>query len=147
MDARAGDDEDVTLIYAVGRVNHGIRRDLVRLLRPWGLSIQEYTALSVLKSRPGLSNAQLARRTLVSPQSMIEILARLESRSLVTRTVDPAHRRILRAEVTAAGAEVLREAQPVVDDLQDRLFDGVPPAERRAALSALRQAMAHLSGR
>ena len=54
-------------------------------LAEWELSVQEYTSLSVLGARPGLSNAQLARRALVTPQSMIEILSKLESRGGVGR--------------------------------------------------------------
>jgi hypothetical protein len=53
----------------------------------------------VLRARPGLSNAQLARRSLVAPQS---ILAKLERRGLVGREVDPGHGRILRATPTEA---------------------------------------------
>ena len=44
------------------------------------LSLNQYTTLSVLDQRGGLSNAQLARRSLVSPQSMNEVLLALEQR-------------------------------------------------------------------
>src|SRR6185437_9295499 len=96
-----------SLIYAVGRVNQGIRREMRAHLAGFSLSVQEYTTLSVLAVRPGLSNAQLARRALVTPQSMIEILSKLESRRLVRRTVDPANARVLRAELTRAGTALL----------------------------------------
>jgi DNA-binding MarR family transcriptional regulator len=86
--------EEASLIYIVGRVNQGVRREMRARLAPLNLSVQEYTALSVLRARPGLSNAQLARRSLVTPQSMIEILAKLERRGLVKRAVDPEHARI-----------------------------------------------------
>ena len=39
----------------------------------------EVHALSILRDRPGLSNAQLARRSYVTPQSMNEVLAALEA--------------------------------------------------------------------
>lgn len=143
----AGTLGDTSLVYAVGRVNQGIRRELGIALRSWDLSIQEFTALSVLHSRPGLSNAQLARRTLVSPQSMLEILARLEDRGLLAREVDPAHRRVLRTELTAAGNELLETVSPSVEEVQDRIFAGVTPAQRRGLVAALGVAMTHLSAR
>jgi DNA-binding MarR family transcriptional regulator len=138
---------DASLIYVVGRVNQGIRREMGAVLRQWDLSVQDYTALSVLRSRPGLSNAQLARRTLVSPQSMLEILARLEDRDLLVREVDPAHRRVLRAQLTSAGQALLDAADPCVQQIQDRVFAGVTPAQRRSMMAALGTAMRHLSGR
>jgi DNA-binding MarR family transcriptional regulator len=141
------DGHEASLIYVVGRVNQGIRREMRTRLAQWSLSVQEYTTLSVLGSRPGLSNAQLARRALVTPQSMIEILGKLERRGLLQREVDPDHGRILRAELTTAGSDLLRETDPRVRAIQDEMLDGVPEAERAAAMRAMRAAVGSLSGR
>jgi DNA-binding MarR family transcriptional regulator len=135
---------DVSLVYAVGRVNQGIRRELRRRLAEWNLSVPEFTALSILERRPGLSNAQLARRTMVTPQSMIEILAVLESRALVHRTVDPDHARILRAELTREGASVLSAATPAILDIQDEMLRDVPESQRQLVLDAMLKAMERL---
>lgn len=138
--------DDASLIYAVGRVNQGIRRAMRARLAEWELSVAEYTTLAVLAARPELSNAQLARRALVAPQSMLEILARLEERGLVERRIDPAHGRILRARLTPEGLELLSLADARVQALQDEIFAGVPVAGQRATLAAMRTAMANLSG-
>jgi DNA-binding MarR family transcriptional regulator len=134
-----------SLIYIVGRLNQGIGRELRTLLRSWGLSLQEYTALSVLELRPGLSNAQLARRALVSPQSMIEILAKLESRGLVQRLVDPEHGRVIRNHLSDSGKQALEMAAPGVDALQDRIFGELSDAQRASVAAALTVAMDGLS--
>lgn len=110
-----------------------------------GVSVQEYTALSVLGARPGLSNAQLARRSLVTPQSMIEILARLEARGLVVRTVDPRHARVLRATLTAKGRELLKVADPAVAAVQEQMLADVPEDDRKIVLEGMLSAMNRLS--
>jgi DNA-binding MarR family transcriptional regulator len=138
-------DDEATFIYMVGRVNQGIRREMRARLSDCELSVAEYTTLSVLDSRPELSNAQLARRALVTPQSMIEILAQLEQRGLVERHVDPQHGRILRACLTPKGEEVLAVANPAVAALNEELFAGMPANQRRAASAAMRAAMENLS--
>jgi DNA-binding MarR family transcriptional regulator len=138
-------DAEATFIYMVGRVNQGIRREMRARLRECELSVAEYTTLSVLAARPELSNAQLSRRALVTPQSMIEILGQLEERGLVRRQVDPNHGRILRAALTAKGHEVLAIATPEVAALNEELFAGVPANQRRAARAAMRAAMENLS--
>ena len=138
-------DDEATFIYMVGRVNQGIRREMRARLSDCELSVAEYTTLSVLAARPELSNAQLARRALVTPQSMIEILAQLERRKLVQRAVDPAHGRILRATLTPKGHEVLAIATPEVAALNEELFAGVPANQRRAVQAAMRTAMENLS--
>jgi DNA-binding MarR family transcriptional regulator len=114
-------------------------------LAQWDLSVPEYTTLSVLRRRPLLSNAQLARRTMVTPQSMIEILASLERRGLVQREVDSANKRILRATLTADGEQLLTSADPAVYDIQDEMFSHISDAERAALLDAMLKAMTRLS--
>ena len=135
---------EISLVYVIGRLNHGIRKEMRRDLAEWRLSVPEFTALSILKRRPGLSNAQLARRTMVTPQSMIEILAGLESRQLVQRTVDPNHGRILRSDLTAEGERVVVAALRKIDEIQEQLLDGVPDDQRELVLNVMLHAMQHL---
>lgn len=137
--------QETSLIYVVGRVNQGITRQLRSALSAFGLSVQEYTALSVLQARPGLSNAQLARRALVTPQSMIEILAKLEARGLVARQVDPDHGRILRAGLTGDGAALLARADPAATAVQDDVFRAVSERDRKALMRGMHSAMLRLS--
>ena len=141
----AAEDPDASLVYIIGRVNQGIRREMGARLARFTLSVQEFTTLSVLRRRPGLSNAQLARRALVTPQSMIEILAKLERRGLVERDVDPNHGRIRRADLTDAGRTLLAAADPQIAAIQDEMLAGVAPGERAATLRAMRSAMHALS--
>lgn len=139
---------DTLLIYIVGRVDQGIRQEMRLRLAEWDLSVTEFTALAVLKRRPGLSNAQLARRSLVRPQSMNEILVKLEDRKLLRREVDPDHARILRAALTPEGLELLAAAERAVKAIQDELFGDLPEPERLVMIEGLRSAMEKLrSGR
>lgn len=133
-----------SLVYVVGRVNQGVRRELRKALSPWGLTVPELTTLSVLRARPGLSNAQLARRALTTPQSMNEVIAELERRGLVERTVDPSHGRILRAQVTEPGEQLLADVDPVVARLQEEMLAEVPPEHHEVVVEGLVSAMRHL---
>ena len=110
-----------------------------------GFAAAGETTLSVLASRPGLSNAQLARRALVTPQSMIEILSKLEHRALVRRRAAPEHGRILRAELTPAGRALLRRADPVIAAIEQQVLDGIPASERQIVLRGMVGAMEQLS--
>lgn len=136
-----------SLVYVVGRVNQGVRRELRKALAPYGLSVPELTALSVLRARPGLSNAQLSRRSLMTPQSMNDVVAELERRGLVERTVDPSHARILRTRVTEDGQQLLARVDPVVDALQAEMLADVPPEHREIVLEGLMSCMRTLRAR
>lgn len=140
-----GENQPPTVVYLVGRLNHGIRRELQRRLATHNLSLPELTALSGLQRRPGLSTAQLARGSLVTPQAMNAIIAELEARDLVERRVDPSHRRILQARLTPAGRGLLRRVDPIVETLQTELLQDVPEAEREAVVRGLTAVMRRLS--
>ena len=134
-----------SLIYVIGRVDQGVRRELRVRLAPLALSVPDVTTLSVLRGRSGLSNAQLARRALITPQSMLEVLASLEQRGLLARRPDAANARIMRAELTPSGRRLLARADAVISALEDELLAAVAPEEREQARGALLRVMGELS--
>lgn len=113
------------LSYIIGRLDRAIRNRLLEILAPLELSIPQFTTLSVLKRRPGLSNAQLARRALILPQSMIQVIAALERRQLVERAPDPAHNRILQTRLTTAGLVLVQRAEAATRDFESGLIEAV----------------------
>jgi DNA-binding MarR family transcriptional regulator len=116
-------------LYLIGLIDRGIQRELPKCLAPHGLSIPEHVTLTNLKYTPGLSNAELARRALVTPQSMNEVVGRLEERGLVVRKQNPDHGRILMAELTDEGVAVIDAARPSVAALEAEILDGIPHEE------------------
>ncbi len=132
MPKKESDNEgEPRFVYLVGRINGGLRKRLGEALRDSELSVPEFTAMSVLRRRPGLSNAQLARRSLISPQSMIDVISRLENRGFIVRQADPAHARILETRLTRSGQAVLKRADKAVAGLEDDLMADVPAKHRQ----------------
>ena len=93
--------------YVIARLERAVRKEIGRLVGPRGLSVAQYTTLSILRSRSGLSNAQLARRLWVTPQSMNEVISALERAGLIDRVPDAGNRRILRTALTPTGKATL----------------------------------------
>ncbi|HEY3766705.1 MAG TPA: MarR family transcriptional regulator [Gaiellales bacterium] len=117
------------LSYVIGRLDHVLRRRIAEVVEPHGLTVSQYTAMSVMRSRPGISNAQLARRTLITPQSMNEVVAQLEGQKLVRRTPDPGHPRAINTDLTARGEHVLTACDTDVDALEEDLLAGLHVSE------------------
>ncbi len=140
-------EQQPSLVYVIGRVGQGVRRELRARLASLGLSVADVTTLSVLRGRSGLSNAQLARRALITPQSMLEVLASLERRGLVVRRADADNARIMRAALTATGRRALARADVVIAKLEDELLEAVAPAAREQLRGGLLALMGVLSVR
>jgi DNA-binding MarR family transcriptional regulator len=116
--------------YVIGRLDRALRRHLDEGIAQHGLTTLQYTTLSVLRARSGLSNAQLARRSLMTPQSMSEVLARLEQKGLIRRDPDPAHGRVIRVELTEAGREALTACDGVVDEIEETMLGQLGAGDR-----------------
>ena len=71
-----------------------MRRAINKRVQPYDLTTLQYTTLSVLGRRGALSNAQLARRSYMSPQAMSEVIEALEKRGLIERSRHPHHRTV-----------------------------------------------------
>jgi DNA-binding MarR family transcriptional regulator len=128
------------LTYLVKQVELAVRGEINRAVRRFDLTALQYTALSVLARHAGLSSAQLARRSFVTPQAANEIVALLEQRGLIERAEDPQNRRILRTSLTPLGEKVLRACDEEVDAIESRMTSALSPAEAegvRAALSSM----------
>ena len=134
------------LSYVVGRLDRVLRRQLDERLRPHGLTTPQYTTLSILRAPGVLSNARLARRALITPQSMSQILGGLERRGLIRRKPDPDHGRVLRVELTAAGRHVLRECDRAADDIERRMLERLGARDRSKLAPMLVECVRALGG-
>jgi len=140
------DGREPTLLYLVGRMDRVVRRAMGNVLTAHGLSVNQFATLSVLDRRSGLSNAQLARRALVSPQSMNEVLLTLEQRGLVGRRAHPDHGRILQARLTAKGRTLLARCDEEVHQVEARMVSSLSEDEQAALRGALISSIRALHG-
>jgi DNA-binding MarR family transcriptional regulator len=140
----AGSAREPTISYVMGRLDLALRRNLSEGLASVGVTLPQYTALSVLRSRGALSNAQLARRVLITPQSTIKVIAALEKKGLITRVPDPDHGRILRTLLTPNGQDVLDACDRVAGQVEAKMLEELSPEERKVLHSGLKTCVRNL---
>ncbi len=133
------------ICYLIGRLDHAVNRRIRDALTPLGLSVAQYTALSFLESQSQISNAQLAERSLISPQSANEMIKLMEKKGWVERAPDPSHGRIVRLSLTAAGQALLDQAHEHVARLEGGMLSRLTVAQRNALQQNLRQVLHTLS--
>jgi DNA-binding MarR family transcriptional regulator len=94
------------LSYAVGRLHDVLNKRLRDGLAPLGITVPQYTALSVFRVLGALSNAQLAERTMVSPQAANDMVKAMEAKGWIARRPDPDHGRIIRISLSDEGLAI-----------------------------------------
>jgi DNA-binding MarR family transcriptional regulator len=133
------------LTYLVKRLEMAERARMEEVLQAHGVTLHQYTALSLLERRDGLSSAQLARRHFVTPQAMNQLVATLERDGLIRREPDTANRRILRTSLTDKGRQALAACHVAVDELERQMLAGFTAAQEQAFREALERSLRGLA--
>jgi DNA-binding MarR family transcriptional regulator len=132
-------------MYAVKQVELAVRAHLDELLRPSGVTATQYTSLTVLARRDGLTSAQLARNSFITAQSMMDVVSVLERRGLIVRSRDPAHARRLLISLTEKGWAFLDEYGGPVRQLEETMLSDLTPEERAVLRDLLNRCRAALA--
>ena len=137
-------DTQHTMGYAVKRLQQALRARMDAVLAPHGLTMPQYAVLSLLAEQPGISNAELARRSFVTPPTMIRIVTTLEANGLLTRVEHPPEGRARVAQLSAEGQRRLRAAAQDVHTVEQTLRDAAAERDRHTVLAWLASAAEHL---
>ncbi len=129
-------------IYLIRQTQLAVSALLQDAMQAFDLTPAQYTILSIVANRPGISSADLARRISVTPQSINEIISHLERQRLVSRQEAPENRRILQITITPAGRKLLAACDKVVDDLEVDLFRSLSRKDVAALHELLQKVLA-----
>ena len=130
-------DPYATIGFALKQAQQALRTRLDSGLREIGLTTPQYAVLAFLEVEAGASNAALARRAFVTPQTMQAILVALERAGLIARTPHPEHGRVQMTELTARGRGALEAASGIVADAEERLRNASAPFDPQAVAAML----------
>ena len=119
------------------------RRATEEALQDSDLTAAQANVLTELAYGQPRSNAELARLHSITPQSMIEILASLERRGVISRSAKPNRGRAMPAELTKEGQSQLLSVHLAMRQVELRLLNALSTAD----ISQLRKLLeACLSG-
>jgi DNA-binding MarR family transcriptional regulator len=123
--------------YLIKRAQMVLHDAMADALGSHDLTVTQFAVLTALDEEPGLSNADLARRTFVTPQSMHAVLQELERLQFVVRRTHPQHQRVLQAALTKAGRRTLKSAANAVNAVEERMLNKLSNSARSRLASAL----------
>lgn len=129
-------DPDAQLGYLLVRAADRVSRHWSARLRANKINPRQFSMLAVLARDPGISQNELARRIMITPQSVGESISALVQAGLVSRSeAEPG--RPVRLKLLAAGRRLLKKAYPVVEAVNQESFAELTDSERRELLRLL----------
>jgi len=97
-----------------------------RKLRPLGLTVTQFACLRALRTSPGLSGSDVARRMFVSRQSMNGVVTGLSAAGLVSRSASEGQHGDRPMVLTDIALKLLIEADAAVADTVSEMTEGLP---------------------
>lgn len=130
--------------YLIGQLDRIVTKRLAEALAGFGLTLPQFTALSVLHARGRSSNAQLAERSFITPQAANEVMKTMEANGWVTRTSDPTNRRIVLLQLTTTGRVLLEQCQGAADRVEAAMLHGLDTDQTQLLRSSLQLCIRNL---
>jgi DNA-binding MarR family transcriptional regulator len=129
-------DPESQIGYQLVRTAEELARSWSAALREHGINPRQFSMLALLAHDPRVSQAEIGRRVMITPQSVGESLANLLENGWISRSAG----RIGRAAtlgLTPAGRRLLARAYPVVEAHQEKVFSVLTKAERAQLMRML----------
>lgn len=123
------------LTYLLRQANAAVRLALDRALAKEDMTFPQQSALTMIRAYEAISAADLARLTMLTPQTINGIVRALELRGAIAKEPDRVNRRILRLIITEEGRALNRRCRaltaPIEATLRARMDASVEGAIRR----------------
>lgn len=107
--------------YLLRQAHAAVRLKMERSLADLGVTSPQFAVLTMLNAYPGLSGADVARLTFLTPQTVGVIIRNLERDGAIAMTPHPVHGRIQQWTLTPRGATLLKACRQRVLELEKRL--------------------------
>jgi DNA-binding MarR family transcriptional regulator len=117
--------EEGYLGYLLRQAHAAVRLKMERTLADLGVTSPQFAVLTMLNAYPGLSGADVARLTFLTPQTVGVIIRNLERNGAIVMTPHPVHGRIQQWTLTPRGSTLLKACRDRVIELEKRLASGL----------------------
>src|SRR4051794_9442321 len=136
--------DNPSLVASISRLFFETRTAMGEALRDIDLTSPQFAALDALSRELGITNAELARRCSVTPQTMHDIVLGLEAVGLIVRQPHRTQPRLLQLYLSNAGEQMTEEGRVLVGGVEARMLALFSDAEREVFSQLIRRCLAML---
>jgi DNA-binding MarR family transcriptional regulator len=108
------------------------------------LTPRQYAVLKAVAKSADLSQTALVDETGIDRSTLADIVRRLIRKGFLQRRRTAHDARMYAVRLTAAGADLLKSAEPAAKSTEERLLSALPSSQRSAMIEALRRIVATL---
>jgi len=127
------------VIIKLIRMNCAINEQLMLVLKPFGISIQQFNVLRILRGQKGVAaNLFTVQEKMVNKMSnTTRIIDKLIDKSFVERIICKENRRKIELFITEEGLNFLKKVDPVIDQTEEKMTNHLSEKEKKEMLILL----------
>lgn len=127
------------LIIALVKSSSEINEKLMLALKPFGVSIQQFNVLRILRGQKGIAaNLSTVQERMVNKMSnTTRLIDKLIEKSYVERLVCKQNRRKIELYITEEGLAFLKQIDPVIDRAENEMVGHFKADEKEKMVSLL----------
>jgi DNA-binding MarR family transcriptional regulator len=118
--------------YLLRQASLAWRARMEHALAEFAVTPPQFAAMTMIGAYPGLSSADLARLSILTPATIAGIVANLRRDGIATARPHPVHGRILQLELTDSGKSLLARCKRRVYALEGELTAGLSAEDEQA---------------
>jgi DNA-binding MarR family transcriptional regulator len=129
------------VVIALIKTSNLINDQLLMVLKPYGISIQQFNVLRILRGQKGVAaNLSTVQERMVNKMSnTTRLIDKLIEKSFVERIICKENRRKIELFITEKGLSFLDQIDPVIDQAEDKMVGHLKKSEKEKIISLLNQ--------
>lgn len=131
--------DSLDLFIALNRATQWINAHADRDIRRYGLNRTEFGVLELLYHKGSQPLQQIGGKVLMSSGNITYVIDKLELKNYVKRKASTEDRRLIFAEITDAGKELMEDVFPKHAVIIDQAVNGLSPDEKKAVSQLLKK--------
>jgi DNA-binding MarR family transcriptional regulator len=127
------------VVVSVMQANNCIMDKLARGLKPFGLSIQQFNVLRILRGQQDniLNLNEITNRMIHKMSNTTRLVDKLIDKLLVKRVVCPENRRRVNISITDKGLNLLSQIDLVIQEFENEIIHSLSEEEKNTLLNLL----------
>ncbi len=130
---------ETLLGYNASRASHTLVSHFLRGVGSFELRTVDFSVLSVIGHRPGVTSRQLCQLLNVLPPNMVVLLRELDKRGLIERQPHPTDRRAVGLLLSPDGKALMKKAEKAASAAHLQGTAHLSPAERKTLTRLLQK--------
>lgn len=129
------------VVLSLIKTNYHINSKLMSVLKPHGVSIQQFNVLRILRGQKGVAaNLSTVQERMVNKMSnTTRLIDKLIEKALVERIICKENRRKIELYITDKGLSFLDLIDPVIDQAEEKIVGHLKPSEKEKIVILLKQ--------